>query len=226
MKMLIGILSLSVAITGYADTLRLTNGKELTGTVTSYANMTFEVSVEGGGKIRQPAGMVKSIEFAPRSVKLDARGRAPVEGKLTAFENSAFVITTTDGKTETVSAIMVAGVTFGGCGKKINLIKNPDGDSRKYLVKDQITLVYYYTPGLAICKTVANDLEKIAKEDSDVYLQKIELTSLTTIYAKKNNIIKVPRTEVYDRKGKAVDAVVGAGIDAVRTYINIAKEAK
>ncbi len=226
MRMLIATLSLSVAITGHADTLRLTNGKELTGTVTGYANLTFEVSVEGGSDIRQSAGMVKSIEFAPRTVKLEARGRAPIEGQLTAFENSSFIVKTADGKTETVSAMMVAGITFGGGGKKINLIKNPDGDSRKYLVKGQITLVYYYTPGLAICKTVANDLEKIAKEDSDVYLQKIELSNLTSIYAKKNNIVKVPRTEVYDRKGKSVDAVIGAGVDAVRTYIKIAKEAK
>jgi len=220
-------LSLVLAAAVHADVIHLTNGKDLNGIVTGYGNMMFDIALEGGGDVRQSAAAVKSIEFTPRPVKLEARGRSAIEGNLTTYESSTFTIQPAGGKTEKVPAMLISSASFSGSTKKFMLISGGGAvDMKKLLAPGKVTIVDFFAEWCGPCKTIGPQLEKLNKEDPDVVLRKVDIIKWGTPVTKQFDIKAIPRIHVYDRKGKLVGSVPGASMDAVHTYIKAAKEAK
>ncbi len=219
-------LSLALAATLHADVIHLATGKDLNGTVTGYGNLSFEINLDGGSDVRQSAATIKSIEFIPRPVKFEVRGRNALEGDLTAYGNGAFTIQA-DGKTESIPAMLVTSAKFSGSTKKFILISGGGPlDLNKILAPGKVTLVNFFMEGNANCKKLTPDLEKLNKEDAEVVLRKVDIGKIGTPVTKQFDIKGVPRTDVYGRKGKRTGTVSGVSMDALNTYIRVAKEGK
>ncbi|MCX7886107.1 MAG: thioredoxin family protein [Verrucomicrobiae bacterium] len=216
---------LAMIVTTQADTIRLANGKELSGTVTGYGNMTFDVTLENGTETRQPAAVVKSIEFAPRQVKIELRGRPPVEGNITSFENGTFVIQQEGGKVEKVPAMLVSNATFGGSGKKVMvLLGGGPVDLKKALAPQKVTILVFYLDSSGPSRALMGHLEKLCKEDPEVFLRKVDVVKISSQVSKQFDIKSVPITQVYDRAGNRVGEVKGNSMDAITTLVRVAKE--
>lgn len=226
MKTCTFILSVVLAAAVHADVIHLSNGKDVNGTVTGYGNMAFEINIEGSD-VRQSAATIKSIEFSPRNVKLEVRGRPAIEGNLTAYEGGAFVIQQANGKTEKVAAMMIGSASFGGSVKKFLAISGGGAvDLKKLLAPGKITLVQFYQDSHGPSKTVAAQLEKLNKEDPDVVVRRVDIVKIGSAVCKQFDIKGVPRIHIYDRAGKLTGGVSGTGFDAVDTYVKAAKGAK
>jgi len=227
MKLTAFLLALGVAASVHADRIRLADGKEITGTVTGYANMAFEITLENGSEVRQAASAIKSIEFSSRPARFELRGKKPVEGNLSSFANGAFTLQTEDGKTETVPAMLIVGSSFSGSTKKYMVVLGGGAlDLKKILAPGKITLVLFTLESSGPCKAVFAELDKLIKEDPDLVLRKVDVVKLsTTPVCKQFDIKSVPRTHIYDRNGKLTGFVTGPGKDAILAYIRAAKEA-
>lgn len=222
---LVSISVLLAAAAVRADTIRLASGKELTGTVTGYGNMTFDITLENGSEVRQPAAGIKSIEFAARSAKIEVRGRPPVEGHITSFENSTFVLQQEGGKVEKVPAMLVSNATFGGSGKKVMILLGGGAvDLKKALAPQKVTMLVFYLETSGPSKALMSQLDKLCKEDPDVVLRKVDVVKIGSPVSKQFDIKSVPVTQVYDRTGKRVGEVKGNSMDAINTYLRVAKE--
>ncbi len=223
MKTIATLLALSLAISVQADVLHLTSGKDIKGTVTTYANSAFEITPEAGSPVRQMAGVIKSIEFTPRPVKLEVRGRNEVEGNLTAYENGAFVVETASGKTEKVPTILLANVDLGGNAKKFMLISGGGQvDMKKLIVPGKITVVDFFAEWCGPCRMIGPQLERLNKEDNDIVLRKVDIVRWGTPVTKQFNINGIPRILIYDRKGNLA-GTAGSSIEGVRARIKAAK---
>jgi thiol-disulfide isomerase/thioredoxin len=227
MKTVTLALSLALAGIAHADVIHLSSGKDINGTVSGYANMTFEITVEGTGDMRQSAAAIKSIEFTPRPAKFEVRGRGAIEGTLTSYEAGSFTVQKSDGKTEKLQSMMVSNASFGGSGKKfINFSGGGVLDLKKVIVPGKITIVDFHADWCGPCKQISPHLDKINKDDPDVVLRKVDIVKLGTPVTKQFDIKSIPRIHIYDRTGKLVGSVTGAGKDAVDTYLKAAKGAK
>lgn len=227
MKIVLAVLLLFAAAVSHADTIHLSSGKDITGTVTGYGNMNFDIDIEGGASTRQAAATIKSIEFTPREVSFELRGRPAASGTLTAYEGSAFLLQKANGQTDKLPAMLVTSVNFGGTAKKFLLISGGGQlDLKKILAPGKITIVDFYAEWCGPCKQIGPQLEKLNKEDPDVVLRKVDIVKWGTPVTKQFDIKGVPRIQVYDRKGNLTGTVSGASMDAVMAYVRAAKEAK
>jgi thiol-disulfide isomerase/thioredoxin len=86
-------------------------------------------------------------------------------------------------------------------------------------VPGKVTLVYFWATWCGPCRMVTPALEKMAADDADIALRKIDLTEPQDSYG----IDKLPTIKVYGRGGSLVGAVVGADIPKVKSYVAQAK---
>ena len=98
-----------------ADILYLNNGQKIAGLVTSYSDMIFHVQTATGPELQEPLIAVRSVEFADSAtpVSLDANPTGKTDAKVLQFENSKFVIATTDGEIEKIPASSVVSMHWG-----------------------------------------------------------------------------------------------------------------
>jgi thiol-disulfide isomerase/thioredoxin len=227
MKYLFIAICLSLSASAFADVIHLTNGKDINGTVAEYGNMNFTIEQEGGASLRQAAAMVKSIEFSPRAVSFELRGRPKIEGNITSYEGGAFLVQTADGKTEKIPAMFASSLSFGGLARKFMLLSGGTKlDLKKVIAPGKITIVDFYAEWCGTCKQLGPQLEKLNKEDSDVVLRKVDIIDWNSQVAKQFELKGIPNVQIYDRNGKLAGTVTGASIDAVRTHVKAAKQAK
>jgi thiol-disulfide isomerase/thioredoxin len=223
------VLSIAIAalipLGARADLIHLTTGQEIKGTVMSYANVTFEVETESGTVTRYAAASIKKIEFTRPEFPAVLETRHGVkEGSVTLFENSAFTIKTHKG-VEKLPAIQVTSATLAAAaGPDVKLItRSSRVDVSKNIVRGKITVVTYYAEWCVYCQRLMPHLEKMAKEDADVVLRKVDIGQWKSPVAQQYNIASVPRTEVYDRAGKLAGTIAGSNHTGVAQTVKKAK---
>jgi len=83
-------------------------------------------------------------------------------------------------------------------------------------------VVDFYADWCGPCRVMAPELEKIAREDEDVVLRKVDIVKWDTPVCRQHTIRSVPNVPVYDRRGRQVgEAAAVPGI--VRANIAKAK---
>lgn len=224
MKCLIVIAALLLTLNSIADTIRLTTGKNVTGQVTGYANMSFAVADEKGKVTQLPANSVVSIDFEKGTVEtvIELRHAGTVKRNISLFEKGAFSAEDSKGAVQKIPVVLINSVTFGvgGSGKDIQTVGG--ADLTKQLVSGKVTIVDFYADWCGPCRTIGPVLEEIAKKDSEVALRKVNVDSNQTL-ARKCKVNGIPHIMIFDKKGKNTATIVGADKDGVERAIAQAK---
>ena len=235
--------ALALAWPARADMIRLSTGKNMQGRVTRYANTMFEIKDTKGAVTKIPAASVVSIDFEKGSVpaKLETRNRGTVEGKLWLYNNATFSVEDAKGRSDRIPASVVSSASFDaktGTGpgasaavtpsgaKDVELIaRGNDVDVKKHLVRGKVTVVDFYADWCGPCRMISPYLEKLAKDDSDVVLRKVDVVRWGSPITQRYNIRSIPHIEIYDRAGKLVGTVSGADQRKVADLVTKAKAA-
>ncbi len=213
--------ALAVAVAARADVVYLTDGKTITGRVTGYARMTFDVEDDKGSTSRQPQAKVKKIEFTDAEASVTTVNRGPVKGQLVTFENSQFVLKTADGE-ERVATTFVKDITVAGSGSGKDVDQVTGSDLAKYIPRGKVTIVDFYADWCGPCRMIGPHLEKLAKDDDAVVLRKVNVDKNGALAA-KYNVRGIPHILVFDKAGKEAGKIVGADPDGVKQLVAKAK---
>jgi len=209
-----------------ADTVHLTTGKKVTGKTTSYWNLQFEVLAADGTVQRCPLSLVQKIEFTETRATLEIRNKGKATGQLVGFENSTFILKNDKGETETFPAMLVKEASFGAGGGGGDAAKDvaavTGSDLSKSLVAGKVTIVDFYADWCGPCRRIGPILEKLAKDDSEVVLRKVNVDQNSALAA-KHGVRGIPHILVFDKAGKEIGKVVGADADGVNRLVAKAK---
>jgi thiol-disulfide isomerase/thioredoxin len=225
------LILLALALTARADTIHLATGKSLTGHVTGYANMTFTVEDDQAKATKLPAATVTSIDFEKATVPgtLDVRGKGKLQGKIWLYDKGAFSIDDEKGASQKIMAMMVTSATFGeggsaeatgSTGEKVKVIGHGQKiDLAKCLVAGQVTIVDFYADWCGPCRQLGPQLEKIAKEDPQVVLRKMDIVQWGTPVTQQFGINAIPHVQVYGKTGKLIGEFAGGNVQELRALI-------
>jgi len=82
-------------------------------------------------------------------------------------------------------------------------------------VPGKVTVVYFWAAWCGPCKMLTPALEKMAADDSDIALRKIDCTESPEI----PGVDRLPTVKVYSRGGSLVGTVIGADPPKVKSYV-------
>ena len=226
MKLFLPLIALGIVLSTRADTITLTSGAEISGTVAKYANASFEVRAPDGKTRSYSASSIKRITFDPRPtpMKVSSRTKGALVGNITVFENGAFAFEGASGS-EKLPGIFVDQISFSADrGKEIDVItKGAQIDLAKHLVPGCVTMVDFYADWCGPCKQLSPTLEQLAKTDPEIALRKIDIINWESPVAKQYEVHSIPRVEIYNRTGKLVGTVRGVSPEEVKKYVAQAK---
>lgn len=219
---------LFLAVAGFcrADTIQLTSGQVVNGTVTRYKNHAFEMRGANGVTTSYSSNNVRSIQFESRnsSSKLTTRTNGVQEGTITAFENGSFALTQPTGA-RTFSAIFVEQADFvADRGQSIEMIaRGQQVDLKQHLALGNVTIVDFYADWCGPCKQLAPTIEELAKSDPEIAVRKIDIVNWDSAVTKQYHINSIPHVEVYNRKGTLVGTVSGVDPQQLKRFVAQAK---
>ena len=72
------------------------------------------------------------------------------------------------------------------------------------LVQGKITIVDFFADWCGPCQAVAPYLERLARENDDIFLRKIDIVQWNTPVTRQYNIKSIPDIRVFDRNGRIV----------------------
>ena len=95
-------------------------------------------------------------------------------------------------------------------------------DLKQVIIPGKVTIVDFYADWCKPCLRMSPYLEKLAHEDQEVFLRKIDIVNWHTPVVKQYNIRGVPNVRVYDRQGKMVGAPTHSFKEVIKN-VEIAK---
>lgn len=209
-----------------ADTIELSSNQQVTGTVTKYANYSFEVRTSDGRTTNYAESSVRRIAFdsASAAAKFTTRNNGIQEGSVARFENGAFSVTTAAGVRQ-FPIIFVERATFvADRGRQIETIDHgAEVDIAKHLALGNVTIIDFYADWCGPCKQIEPTLEQMAATDPEIAVRKIDIVDWKTPVVKQYSIHAIPQVNVYNRTGQLVGTVVGVDLEKVKRYVNQAK---
>lgn len=209
-----------------ADTLDLSSNRQVTGTVTKYANYSFEVRTSDGTTANYAESSVRRIAFDSGSApaKFTTRNNGIQEGTVAIFENGAFNVTTAAGVRQ-FPIIFVERATFvADRGRQIEIIDHgAEVDIAKHLALGNVTIIDFYADWCGPCKQIQPTLEQMAATDPEIAVRKIDIVDWKTPVVKQFGIHAIPQVNVYNRTGQLVGTVVGTDLEKVKRYVTQAK---
>jgi hypothetical protein len=232
MKSLFCLFSLAGLLTTAlrADTLELTTGVKIEGTVVAYSNLHFHVSTPDLRTTKHPAAYVKRATFEERRRATTVETRnGPVTGKLVSFEGTIFFLMKEDGKAQQVQSIFVKSIRLPppgieaedaglGDGEPTDRLELPEAMShgeeielKDLLATGKVTVVFFYGnigPGIQN-RLLNNYLNNILSKDHPVVIRKIDIGQWDSPIAKQYEVKAIPRLDIYDSTGKLAHSVIG-----------------
>lgn len=90
------------------------------------------------------------------------------------------------------------------------------------LVPGKVTVVDFYADWCGPCRQLSPHLDRLAREDPDVNVVKVDIVKWNTPVTRQHNIRSVPNLRVYDRSGRAV----GSSTSDFRQVLRQVEQAK
>jgi thiol-disulfide isomerase/thioredoxin len=209
-----------------ADTVELNSHQQMTGTVTKYANHSFEVRGADGKTSNYPESSIRRIVFdsSKTIAKFTTRTNGLQEGAASSFENGAFNVMTAAGQKQFPLIFVERAAFVADRGQQIEIIDHGAAvDIGKHLALGNVTIVEFYADWCGPCKEISPTLEQMAATDPEIAVRKIDIINWTTAVAKQYNIHSIPHIDVYNRAGKLIGSVSGVDVESVKRYVAQAK---
>jgi thiol-disulfide isomerase/thioredoxin len=216
----------SVCTLACADTIQLNGGTPFTGTVTKYANNNFEIRSADGKTTTYSASNVRQIAFESSAGKaqLKTRTNGVQEGTPISFANVSLTVATANGNRQFPLIFVERASFLPDKGQEVEVISHgAQVDITQHLSQGNVTIVDFYADWCGPCKMISPALERMAKNDPEVALRKIDIVNWGTAVVKQYNVTSIPQINVYDRTGKLVGTVKGADATEVERYVAQAK---
>jgi thiol-disulfide isomerase/thioredoxin len=208
-----------------ADIIELNSHQQISGTVTKYANNSFEVRSADGKNSSYSASSVRRVVFdSSGSAKFTTRTNGVQEGVASSFVNGSFNVTTASGARQFPLIFVERAAFVADREQQVEIITHgAQVDIAKHLALGNVTIVDFYADWCGPCKQVSPSLEQMAKTDSEIALRKIDIVNWKSAVVKQFNVHSIPQVNVYNRSGGLVGTVVGADVEQVKRYVAQAK---
>jgi len=95
-------------------------------------------------------------------------------------------------------------------------------DYSEFVTRGKITIIDFYAIWCKPCRELSPLLDALPRNDHDIILKKVKITSWKSPTAKKYNVTSVPAVLVFDRKGRLVAPPTHV-ITIIRQYVEDAK---
>jgi thioredoxin 1 len=185
----------------------------------------LELIGESGDAVRrllgEPRGRLHTADgvvwlYPQWRVQLDA------QQQVTAVERELAVPVATPAASSRSAAVPVGG---GSTHQRALTVVSNGGrevDLGSLLAPGKITVVDFYADWCGPCRRLSPHLERLAREDPDVNVVKVDIVKWNTPVTRQYNIRSVPNLRVYDRSGR----VVGSPTSDFRQVLRQVEQAK
>ena len=231
-------IALTLGVCARADVIELQNGTKTEGRVLALINQRFEVADKDGSVTHVKLQGIKRINFDPQTVAITMRDHTLLNGKLVALENGVLTVAVVNGLPRQIAAAEVDDLTTSSTSTEVPNKPPPPpshpkpapvsaSDSRPQArgsiqpEHGKITIVDFYADWCGPCRRMGPILEKIAEENSNVVVQKVNVDKHPDL-AKEYKATAIPHIIVYDKQGGEVDTVIGADEARVRKAVEAA----
>lgn len=234
------LLCLALAVSTRADVIEFQNGTKAECHVLSLFNQRIEFADKDGGIAHAKLQEVLRIHFDLRTVAtLSTRNHLNLNGQLSNLEYGVFVVNTGKGVQERVPVTEVTDLTINSqtaeppsppppppLQPKPLLVSSPPSRApAKGSIKPEngkITIVDFYADWCGPCRHMGPILEKIAEENPNVVVQKVNVDKHPDL-AREYHANAIPHMIIYDKRGGEVDTVIGADEARVRKAVETAQ---
>jgi thioredoxin 1 len=217
------------------DVIEFQNGTKSEGRVLALINQRLEVADKDGSVTYMKLQGVKRINFDSQAAAITMRDHTLLNGKLVVLENGVLTVDVANGLPRQVAAAEVDDLTTSSTSTEVPNKPPPPpsrpkpapvsaSDSRPQArgsiqpEHGKITIVDFYADWCGPCRRMGPVLEKIAEENSNVVVQKVNVDKQPDL-AKEYKATAIPHIIIYDKQGGEVDTVIGADEQRVRKAV-------
>jgi thioredoxin 1 len=222
-----------VALVGArADVIEFQNGTKTDCQVLSLFNQRLEYADKDGSVAHVDFTQIKRIEFDSKTAMVTTRGRVTLNGALQGLDSGMFSITTPRGAKQLIAASEVTDLTVSSQREAPPppppyhpKSSAPEASKSRPTEKGSIepergmiTIVDFYADWCGPCRRIGPILEKIAEDNSNIILQKVNIDKQREL-AKEYNVTAIPHIIIFDKLGNEAGTVIGANEARVRQII-------
>jgi thioredoxin len=231
-RILLAGLCFAVAVGARADVVEFQNGTKTECQVLSLFNQRLEIADKDGSVSHVDFQQVKQIEFDSKTAMVTTRGHVILNGELHGLEAGMFTLSTVRGTKQLIAASEVTDLTVSS--EREAPPPPPPYHPRSAVVEEsnsrspasgsiqpergKITIVDFYADWCGPCRKIGPVLEKIAQNNSDIVLQKINVDKHRDLM-QEYNVTGIPHIIIYDKSADVVDTIIGCNELRVRKAI-------
>ncbi len=229
---------MALAFGARADVIEFQNGAKSEGRVLALFNQRFEFADKDGSVTHVKLPEIKRISFDSRTAAVTLRDHTILNGELLGLEDGVLTMGITNGLPRHVALAEVTDFTANSTNTETPnrpppppphrkpepaSASNPRSQARGSIQPEhgKITIVDFYADWCGPCRRMGPILEKMAEQNSDITVQKINVDKHRDL-AEEYKVTAIPRIIIYDKQGGEVDTVVGSDEARVRKAVEAA----
>jgi thioredoxin 1 len=232
-RILLAGLCIALAIGVRADLVEFQNGTKTECHVLSLFNQKLEIADKDGSISHVSFQQVKRITFNSKTAAITTRDHLISSGQLLGLEDGLFTLAAPSGVKQLIAAAEVTDITVSSAYLD-GPVKPPPPRPKPATVpvsasrspasgsiqpeRGKITIVDFYADWCGPCRKIGPVLERIAGENSDIVLQKINVDKHRDLM-QEYNVTGIPHIIIYDKSADVVDTIIGADEHRVRKAI-------
>jgi len=224
---------LALAAGARADVIEFQNGTKTPCHVLSLFNQRIEFADKDGSVAHASLQNIQRIHFdSQTAATIATRDHANLNGQLLDLEYGVFILANGKGVPERVPAADVTDLTISSQTtdapsppplrpKPAPVSAPPSRTPSRGSIQPEhgrITIVDFYADWCGPCRRMGPVLEKIAEENSNVVVQKVNIDKHPDL-AREYKATAIPHIIIYDKQGGEVDTVIGADEARVRKVV-------
>jgi thioredoxin 1 len=229
---------IALAVTARADVIEFQNGTKSEGRILALFNRRFEFADKDGSVTHVKLQEIKRIHFDSRTAAITMQNHTILNGELLGLEDGVLTVGVPNGLPRHVAAAEVTDLTANSTNAEALNNPPPPLSHPKPAIESasgprpqatgsiqpergKITIVDFYADWCGPCKRIGPILEKMAEENPNITVQKVNIDKYKDL-AKEYNVSSIPHIIIYDKQGGEVDTVIGSDEMRVRKAVEAA----